>query len=150
VPQTLTVFRTAMLLLAVSLITGCVTVPMAPADEDALRKQFGPPPGGMAGLYIYRDTTMGGGLKKTVYIDGQPIGESVAMTYFYREVAPGSHVLSTESEFGDRDLRLEVEAGNNYFVDQNMRPGLTVYGAWLKLVPEEKGRKGVTRCKLAR
>jgi hypothetical protein len=144
-----TLVRVSTLLIGAFLTYGCASVPMASADQDAQRKLFAPPPEGMAGLYIYRDTTMGGALKKTLFVDGQPIGESGPKTYFYRELTPGSHVLATESEFGNNDLLLEAAAGTNYFVDQKMKLGVTVYGAYLKLVPEAEGRKGVMKCKLA-
>jgi hypothetical protein len=93
---------------------------------------------------------MGAALKKTVYIDGKPIGETAPNTYFYHEVPPGQHTLSTESEFGENDLKIETQADMNYFIDQNIRMGVFVGGASLKLVPDEVGKKAVQKCKLAK
>ena len=131
------------------LFAGCATVPMAPAEEDEARKEFAQPATGMAGLYVFRNSNFGGALKKSIYIDGEFIGESAPMTYFYHSIEPGSRKISTESEFSDNDLELSVEAGKNYFVQQYIKLGLFVGGAGLELVSEEAGTKGVLECKLA-
>ena len=130
-------------------VAGCASVPLADTAEDARLKSFPAPPDGTAALYIFRDSHFGAALKKTVIIDSTPIGESAPMTYFYTTVEPGSHRISTESEFGENDLVIEVEEGENYFIDQYIKIGVMVGGANVKLVDEEKGRKGVLACKLA-
>lgn len=139
----------APLLIFVSLLTACATVPLAPVEEDAARKSFAPPPSGTAGLYIYRNSNFGGALKKSVYIDGELIGESAPMTYFYREITPGEHRLSTESEFSNNDLVITASAGQNHYVRQAIKMGVFVGGAKLETVSEEEGRQGVLECKLA-
>jgi len=136
-------------LLSVYLV-GCASVPMASVDEDKMRKEFNSPPQDMAGLYIYRNTNFGGALKKTIIIDGVTIGETAPMTYFYQDITPGSHVLSTESEFSDNALTLDAESGNNYFVHQHIKLGVFVGGAKFEVVPEEEGKEGVLECKLAK
>ena len=80
-------------------LTGCATVPMATEEQDLARKEFASPEQDSAGLYIYRNSTLGGALKKNVYIDGDFIAETAPMTYFYLVIKPGVHMLSTESEF---------------------------------------------------
>ncbi|MGX8882457.1 DUF2846 domain-containing protein [Methylovorus sp. SPW-M1] len=128
---------------------GCASVQMAPAETDKAKKEFAAPSEGKAGVYIYRNSSFGAALKKTVSIDGVPIGESAPNTYFYRELTPGSHELSTESEFSDNKLSLVVEKGNNYFVQQYIKLGAFVGGAGLKTVSEDEGKKGVLECKMA-
>ena len=137
-------------LLISSFITGCATVPLAPDEEDDARKTFASPPQGTAGLYIYRNSTFGGALKKSLYIDGEFIGESAPMTYFYEEISPGEHRLSTESEFSDNDLIVNTDGGQNYYVRQYIKMGLFVGGANLEIVSEEEGQKGVLECELAK
>lgn len=139
----------ALSMAGLSILSGCATVPLAPAEEDTARKTFSAPPQGSTGLYIYGNSTFGGALKKSVYIDGELIGESAPLTYFYREISPGEHRLSTESEFGENDLLINTEAGQNYFVRQYIKMGVFVGGANLELVTEEAGKKGVLECKLA-
>jgi len=128
---------------------GCASVPMASVQDDEQRKGFAPPPASLAGLYIFRDSRLGGALKKTIYVNGDVIGESAPNTYFYRQVPPGQTTISTESEFSENDLQLETEGGKNYFVRQYIRLGVFVGGANLELVDEQEGRKAVLECSLA-
>lgn len=136
-------------LFSASLVSGCASVPMASNEEDSSHKQFTMPPKDRAGLYVYRDDVMGAGLKKNVYLDGRFIGETASRVYFYKEIESGEHQLSTESEFGDNSIRIVVEGGKNYFVEQYIRPGVFVGGANLKLVSEQEGMADVKKCKLA-
>ncbi len=137
---------TALLLV---ILSGCASVPMATEAEDAAAKSFSPPPADKAGLYIYRNSRLGGALKKSVYIDGEVIGETGPNTYFYTLVEPGERKLSTESEFGENDLVLQAEAGKNHYVRQAIKLGVLEGGARLKLMDEETGQDGVRSCKLA-
>jgi hypothetical protein len=131
-------------------LAGCASVPMASVEDDNLRKKFNPPAKNSSALYIYRNSNFGGALKKTVYVDGEMIGETAPMTYFYTLVKPGEHTLSTESEFSPNDLKIKTEGGKNYFIQQQIKMGVFVGGAKLELVPEDKGKKGVLECKLAK
>lgn len=131
-------------------LTGCASVPMASIDDDKAKKEFTMPSEDIAGLYIYRNSRVGGALKKTLSIDDVIIGETAPMTYFYSELQPGQHELATESEFSDNALLLDAEGGNNYYVRQYMKFGVFVGGAGLELVSEEEGQKGVLECDLAK
>lgn len=135
---------------AVLFASGCASVPMAPAAEDAALKTFAPPEEGMAGLYIYRNSAVGQALKKNLYLDGEFLGESANKTYFYRSIKPGEHTVSTESEFSDNSLKFVAQAGINYFIRQYIKMGVFVGGANLELVPEDEGRKGVLKSGLAK
>ncbi len=135
---------------SVLLLGGCATVTMASVEDDAARKQFSLPAEGASGLYIYRDTSLGAALTKAVYVDDELIGKSASMTYFYKQVQPGDHKLSTQSEFGNNDLMVKTETGKNYFIRQYIKLGVFFGGANLELVAEEDGRKGVLKCKLAK
>lgn len=137
-------------ILLLMLITGCSSIPLASLDEDKVRKTFSPPADGLAGLYIYRNSYIGGALKKYLYIDGELFGESGPMTYFYREIAPGEHILSTESQFSNNDITIQAKANENLFVRQYITLGLFAGGANFELVDEDEGMKGVLECKLAK
>ena len=135
--------------LAVALLAGCASVPMTTEARDTEARTFEPPPADKAGIYIFRNTRFGSALKKTIYIDREPIGESAAKTYFYEVVEPGERRIATESEFGENDLVLQAEAGQNYYVRQYIKLGLFKGRAGLELVSEEEGQAGVRNCKLA-
>ena len=140
-----------LMVVASAYLTGCAaTVPMASLDEDFAKKKFAKPSKGNAAVYIYRNSNLGFALKKGVYIDGVMLGETAAMTYFYKEIKPGKHTISTESEFGNNDLVLKAVKGKNYFVNQYIKMGFFVGGANLELVSTETGKSGVRQCKLAK
>lgn len=132
------------------LLTGCASVPMAPAEQDAAMKKFDAPTDGNAGMYVYRDSFIGRALKKTVSIDGKEIGKTANKVYFYKEVTPGAHTLSTQSEFGDNDLKFVAQPGKNYFFEQYITMGLLVGGANIKAISESEGMKEVRECELAK
>lgn len=140
-----------LMLIASSYLVGCAaTVPMASIEEDSIRKQFKKPTQGYAGIYIYRDSSLGFALTKGVFINDVFLGETAAMTYFYKEVKPGSHKISTASEFSNNDLVINVEKGRNYFINQFIKLGLFVGGADLQQVSEATGMNGVRQCRLAK
>ena len=132
------------------LLSGCAKVPMASKMEDDTLKQFTVPAGEKAGLYVYRNTFVGQALKKKVSLDGQVIGETANKVYFYKEIAPGKHELSTESEFGDNALSFEADGGKNYFAEQYIKMGVFVGGANLRMADQAEGEKAVRECELAK
>lgn len=132
------------------LLSGCASVPTAPKEKDVAAKAFAAPAADSSGIYIYRDSFVGQALKKNIYIDGVLLGETSNKIYFYKTVAPGSHKLSTESEFSDNEIELKTESGKNYFVEQYIKMGAFVGGAGLKPVSEEEGKKEVLKCNLAK
>ncbi len=133
-----------------SLLTGCASVPMESPKEDAIKKKFTKPVGNKSGLYIYRNTFIGKALKKMLYLDGKMIGETANKVYFYKEIKPGSHKLSTESEFGENSINFNANSGQNYFAEQYIKMGVFVGGAGIKMVPEAKGKSNVLKCRLAK
>ena len=134
----------------VAILSGCASVPMAPKAQDDALKTFSKPVSDNAGLYVFRNTFGGQALKKTLSLDGSVIGETANKTYFYREIAPGMHTLSTESEFSDNEITFHAESKENYFAEQYIKLGVFVGGANVKMVSEEEGKKGVLECQLAK
>jgi hypothetical protein len=134
----------------VALLSGCASVPMASDEQDATLKAFPQPTGNNAGLYVFRNTFGGQALKKTISVDGSIIGETANKVYFYREITPGQHTLSTESEFSDNSTTFQAASGINYFAEQEIKMGVFVGGADVKMVSEEDGKREVLECKLAK
>ncbi len=137
-------------IISVSLLTGCASVPMAPSEQDIALKAFSQPAADKAGLYVYRNSFVGQALKKTVYIDGVLLGETANKTYFYKEITPGQHQISTESEFSDNAITFQAEGGKNYFAEQYIKMGVFVGGANLRMVSEQEGMEAVRKCGLAK
>ena len=145
-----TAITSAALLLSYLAMTGCASVPMEGMEETSIAKKFNPPVEGSSGLYIYRPSSLGGALKKDIWVDGKCIGESAPYVFFYEEVeGDKSHKVSTESEFSPNDLIVKVKSGMHYFIRQYIKFGVFVGGAGLELVDEEKGKKEVSELDMA-
>lgn len=142
-------FKSVIAAIGLIILTGCASVPMGDPDADAKLKTFSAPPQDQAGLYIYRDSFAGQGLKKTVTLDGETIGETANRVYFYRLVNAGSHKIGTESEFSDNVINLVAVGGKNYYIRQSIKIGVFVGGASLTVVPEAVGQAHLQKCELA-
>ncbi|NTV71330.1 MAG: DUF2846 domain-containing protein [Azonexaceae bacterium] len=134
---------------ALAILSGCASVPMATKAQDSAAKTFAPPPPDTSGIYIFRNSFIGQGLVKAISIDGRRIGGSANKVYFYKLISPGSHTLSTESEFSDNSISFEAQAGKNYFARQYIKMGAFAGGANLEMVSEEEGKNEVLGCDLA-
>jgi hypothetical protein len=136
-------------LAACALLSACASVPLAPKEKDVAAKTFTKPQNDKANLYIFRNCFVGQALKKSVFIDNQVIGESANKVYFFKQLAPGTHKISTESEFGNNDLEISLAGGQQYFVEQYIKMGAFKGGANLRVVSDSEGRKAIADCNLA-
>jgi len=135
---------------AITFLSGCASVPTESPEKENIAKEFNPPAEGNSGIYIYRAGGPGGALKKDIWIDDKCIGETAPHVFFYEEVSGDQeHKISTESEFSPNDLLVKTESGKNYFVNQYIKMGAFVGGANLEVVDEEKGKKAVSKSKMA-
>jgi hypothetical protein len=128
-------------------MTGCASVQMADPQQDASLKTFKVAPD-KAGIYIYRNESMGAAVKMDILVDGKQIGESAAKTYFYQEVTPGKHTVSSKAENTDT-LEVTVKPGTLSYIWQEVKMGILMARTKLSLVSEEEGKKGVQESKLA-
>ena len=122
---------------------------MASKEQDTTSKTFTPPPADKSALYIFRNSFVGQALKKLVAIDGKPVGQTANKVYFYNEIPPGNHTISTESEFGDNSITFQPEGGKSYFARQYIKMGVFVGGSGIEIVEEEEGKKEVLQCERA-
>lgn len=136
---------------AAALLTGCASVNMASKEDSAKAKQFAAPADEKnAGLYVYRNSFVGKALKKDIWVDGKCLGESAPDVFFYTPVEGGkSLTISTESEFSPNDLKLNVDAGKNYFVRQYIKMGVLVGGAGVELMTEQQGKADIAPLEMA-
>lgn len=141
-------------LLAISaafFVSGCASVDMASKEQSTAAKQFAAPSANKAGLYVYRNSSFGGALKKDIWVNGTCVGESAPNVFFYTELEGNkTHKLSTESEFSPNDLEMSVEAGRNYFVRQYIKMGAFVGGAGLEQMTESQGKADVAPLDMAK
>lgn len=137
-------------LVAMFVVTGlsaCASVPMGDPAQDSALKAFNAKPD-VAGIYIYRNESIGAAVKMDVEIDGKPIGQTAANTFFYTEVKPGKHIITSKAENTDA-LNIETVAGKLYYIWQEVKMGILYARTKLHLMSEEEGKKGVLETKLA-
>jgi hypothetical protein len=132
--------------IAINLV-GCASVNMGDAQQDAAAKKFVAPKDN-AGVYVYRNESMGGAVKMEVGIDGKPIGKTAAKTFLYKEVTPGKHTITSKAENTDA-LELDAKPGMLYYVWQEVKMGFMSARSKLQLMDETQGKKGVLETKLA-
>jgi len=133
-------------LIAIALC-GCASVPMGDAKQDTALKTFQVAPD-KAGIYVYRNETIGASVKMDVIIDGQNIGETAANTYMYKEVAPGKHTVASKAENTDT-VEVEVKPGTLAYIWQEVKMGVLYARTKLHIMGEQDGKKGVLETKLA-
>jgi hypothetical protein len=136
----------SVVLVAVSLLTGCASVPMASMEHDVQAKSFAVKPD-KSNIYLYRNESMGAAVKMDVVLDGKAIGQTVAKSYIKLEVSPGQHTLISKAETDDL-LNINTEAGKNYFVWQEVKMGMLYARSLLHTKDEETGKADVRECKL--
>lgn len=132
---------------AALLLGGCASVPMGDPQRDAALKNFKIAPD-KAGIYVYRNESMGAAIKMDVAIDGQPIGQTAAKTFLYKEVTPGKHTVTSKAETTD-SLEVDVKPGTLTYIWQEVKMGFMMARSKLNLMPEAEGRKGVLETNLA-
>ena len=111
--------RVFLLVLFVSLISGCATTQMLMPEKPP---EFGAMPD-MAQLVIIRDTYFGGAIVFWNYLDGKFIGETKGKTYFITSVQPGEHYVVSATE-NTGVAHLNFQAGKNYFLRQGVLMGM--------------------------
>ncbi len=130
-----------------SSLAGCASVPMGDAKQDAALKTF-TVPADKAGVYIYRNESMGAAVKMDVAVDGTVIGQTAAKTYLYKEVTPGKHTVSSKAENTDT-IEIDAKPGTLTYIWQEVKMGIMYARTKLNLVGEAEGKRGVLETKLA-
>ena len=141
-----------MTIIEIAFLSGCASVPMESSLETDSAKEFKLPTTKNSGVYVYRDdSSFGAALKKSVWIDGDCVGETAKGVFFYQEVEGNKeHRISTESEFSENDLILYLESKKLYFIRQFIKLGVFVGGAGLEVKDSEEGMREVSKLNLAK
>lgn len=110
-------------------------------ENNLSAKEFSEPPKGMSNIYIYRKpstTSLTQGIKRGLWIDKSCIGDTASSSFFKIQVKTNeSHNLSTESEYSNNDIRIELSKDGNYFYEQEFTMGMTVPVSNLVEIEEE-------------
>lgn len=134
--------------LAVCIVTGCASVPMASLEEDSTAKQFQVSKE-KSSIYLYRNESFGGAIPLTVSIDDQMSGQTAPYTFYKWEVAPGEHLIKSFAE-DVSSLLLVAKAGQAHFVRQEVKMGMWMARSQLSEVSESEGKEAINECKMAK
>ncbi len=129
----------------VLLFAGCASVPLATSATDTKSKEFLPLPD-RASVYIYRNENFGAAIPMAVSVNKRTLGQTAAKTYFHINVVPGRYSVESITE-NVSSLNLNLDAGKNYFVWQEVKMGMWSARSALQQVDEAKGRAGVLESK---
>ena len=97
-----------------------------------------------AGLYIDRDESMGAAVRMDVEVDDKPLGQAAARTYFYAELKPGKHTVTSKAENTDT-LEPDALPGKLYYVWQEVKMGLLYARTRLHPVDAAQGKNAYSR-----
>ncbi len=128
-------------------LVGCASVNMGDAKQDAALKTFSIA-SDKAGVYIYRNETIGAAIKMNVELNGQAIGQTAANTYLYKEIPPGKHTFTSKAE-NDSSIEVDAKPGTLLYIWQEVKMGVLSARSKLQLVDQAQGQKGVLATKLA-
>ncbi|MGB4599899.1 MAG: caspase family protein, partial [Trichlorobacter sp.] len=126
-----------LLLMFGSLMSGCVSVPLASLEMDMKAKTM-QSPADKALLYVYRDAVfVGSAVLFEITIDEYPVGKLAENTYLTVLLEPGKHRINS----GEM-LPINAEPGKTYYVKTSAMPPDTFF------VDAEKARKALANYKL--
>src|SRR5713226_7071142 len=140
--------RRAVLVAASLSAAGCVSVPTAPPELQAVALTFRPSPG-TARIYVYRaGSAFGGASKLSVAIDSQIVGRTAAGTYLMVELAPGPHRVSSPTGENESSVSLVALADSIYVV--KLWPTMGFFSAHSGMEPMDpaEARTGITAARM--
>jgi hypothetical protein len=133
-------------LAVLTIFISCATVPKGDPEQDVALKTFSAK-SDVAGIYIYRNESLGLAVRMDVEVDGEYIGQTVGKTYLYTEVSPGKHTVTSKAE-NTHSIELDTVAGKLYYIWQNVKMGVLYARAKLHIMTEEEGQQGVLETEL--
>ena len=134
---------------ASGLVAGCAsTAPVAESPSHAAPNAFQVAPD-EAGIYIIRSERVGGAIPIDVLIDGQRLGATVARSYLYAVVKPGTHTVDSLGDIRNT-LEVELKPGTITYLSQVVElTYLSSPRTRLRTVNDAQGREWVMEFKAA-
>jgi hypothetical protein len=99
----------------------------------------------MALVYVVRPTSIGFAIKSFFFVDETIAGINRGSSYFFVLAKPGERVFWSKSENVDA-LRLTVEAGRTYYIQQHVRMGGFRARTKLEVLEEAAGVEALEKC----
>jgi Protein of unknown function (DUF2846) len=105
-------------------------------------------PADKALIYVLRPSMMGMAIQIKLAVDGDWKGVNRGNNYFYFTLDPGEHLFCSVAE--NRSLlKLNVEAGKTYYLQQHVALGVTKARNKIELMTDEEGRKKAATANLS-
>lgn len=109
------------------------------------QKQWGEPKSDKALVYILRPATTAP-TKMWAFADETLLGVTKSDSYIYAYVSPGEHVFWSKAE-NVNAIRMRVEAGKTYYIQQHVRPGAWKMAVQLEVLDEPAAKTLLKQCK---
>jgi Protein of unknown function (DUF2846) len=97
------------------------------------------PPADKALVYVLRPSMMGNKVQSKLAVDGDWKGVNRGNNYFYFTLDPGEHYVCSAAE-NHSLLKLNVEAGKTYYLQQHIRMGVMKARNEVELMSEQEGK----------
>ena len=143
--------RFGLLLSALLLAAGasaCASVSHAPETVSAEAKTSDVPEGRGSVILYRRGRAVGAALATQIKINGTDAGGTGPGTFFRWDLTPGSYAFSASSNESSATVRVDVEAGRVYFIEQMERLGLQSGRVQLQTRDEATGKSQIQGLKL--
>ena len=101
-----------------------------------------PPAGDMARIWFYRPIVMSASTNlPPVKVDGVTVGTSMPGKFFYADIAPGRHKISTDPD-GKKVIYVNISTSADTFVECNISPQMVsrIVPTWMN---ESDGRRAI-------
>ncbi|UCH83367.1 MAG: DUF2846 domain-containing protein [Candidatus Latescibacterota bacterium] len=137
-----------LIMLALPLVVGCAGTSKAPAEDTEAAMTF-KVPDDKGVVYLYRlGRAVAAANVSIVKVNSLEAGGTGPGTFFRWELKPGTYSFSASTSESSKTVQLQVEAGKLYFIEQNIRLGLSEGRVQLKEVDEKTGKKNIQGMKM--
>lgn len=99
-----------------------------------------------ARIYLYRPSNFASAIKFQVFSNDQLIGKVGPKGYLCWEVPAGDLTITSKGENKEM-IRLNAEAGQNYYIKQFPKMGIMTARVGMELVSEAEGQSAVAKLK---
>jgi len=103
-----------------------------------------------ATVYVFRDAWVARAAGFDLLLDGTPVGQTRALTFYRLRLTPGEHVLASRNprDGSQYEHRVSAGPGSLLFLEQQLKIGMTAMRHELVPADQTKASKRVRRCRL--
>ena len=136
------------IMLALPIVIGCAGTSKAPSEDTEAAMSFEVPED-KGVVYLYRlGRAVAASNVSIVKVNSLEAGGTGPSTFFRWELKPGTYTFSASTGESSKTVQLQVEAGKLYFIEQNIRLGISEGRVQLKEVDEKTGKKSIQGMKM--